>query len=644
MKKKRQKQAKKKSLKIEKAGKLKLLLLALVFQVVFLSPNALVSHAADEELVQSEDNVSTTLTHEHSSENCYERRWIPCGGTWRSNTIYDGSDNQPPVYYCTNNQSDRVVNGVVLSSIHPGYVHSYHSGVHSGEYATARICDGGNVGTITISRESTEEGVFLQIEIEAEEEFVSECVLRQNGEEVTLSENSCRIRLTENGRNDFCLSWYDVQSECSKETSLSYTELSIPIKVSLESEGEILDEFEIAYGGALPGIQPPEKEGYIFRGFYNGETQIYDENGTPVSGADTRWLQSEIGLEAMWEAKEYTVYYGEDADGDGVKDGVLQVIYGEEYVAVEVPSAGSGERFCGFYFGEERVFDQNGNPTGPWRWDAEGDLELVAKFEAVHSPSSENSDSEEAPSQQPASGAENISLQEEEEESLSEEGAISVNLVPSGEEDSESGGNGAPSQGDTGNTANSGDNNTANGTNETEDREKINLELINEEGGGTGAMIGDATREEAFPENESAQENVTVLNPHYNAAGRAAETAEIVKSSAVQTVLIPLSIGVSVIVLFLALYWGYLQRRVQCYAIKDGKKQNLLGNLFWRRENGIYAVYVPEEVFEKTENGWLWFSMADFFADKQKNKDIMIHLPKETITEIVRKEIKIRGL
>ena len=91
--------------------------------------------------------------------------------------------------------------------------------------------------------------------------------------------------------------------------------------------------------------------------------------------------------------------------------------------------------------------------------------------------------------------------------------------------------------------------------------------------------------EEAFPENESAQENVTVLNPHYNAAGRVAETAEIVKSSTVQAVLIPLSIGVSVIVLFLALYWGYLQRRVQCYAIKDGKKQNLLGNLFWRREN-----------------------------------------------------------
>ena len=91
----------------------------------------------------------------------------------------------------------------------------------------------------------------------------------------------------------------------------------------------------------------------------------------PTSGESNATSAPAVVLDTVWEADAYTVYYGEDADEDGMPDQSFEVRYGEVYNAVNVPELSEYEEFCGYRLGDDLVFDENGKPVGTWKWTVE---------------------------------------------------------------------------------------------------------------------------------------------------------------------------------------------------------------------------------------------------------------------------------
>ncbi len=361
-------------------------------------------------LVQSGETISTTVYHEHTQTDCWERKWVPCGGTWSSN--FENSIGAT-VYYCSNNKSSSIRNGVRLSSIHREWETSKHTGVHDGEYASSLICDQTVVGTFTVAQVSAEtEGLKgttpaeLVASVSCQETGMSDIAISWkfpdqsviDGEQVTISQNGIYTAM---------LNWTDSKTGVSRTTTLDYVEISNPIVLIFQSGGKVIDKIEVSYGDPLPEIEIPTRKGYDFKGYYAGGVEEddnhgnadavvwYDEQGNPNKSIAVTGSALKETLTARWEARSYHVYYGEDRDGDGIGDCELDVTYDEEYgpIVIDVEKK-DGYVFDGYYLGNERIFDSQGNAVGVWRWDAEEDIILEAVYHKKGASSSGQADPE----------------------------------------------------------------------------------------------------------------------------------------------------------------------------------------------------------------------------------------------------------
>ncbi len=628
------------------------ILLAILLNIMFLSPGEDVLKANAEGLEQSEEQVSITLQHEHTQETCYERTWIPCGGSWRTNM-------EPSVgalvYYCTNGSSSKIVNGVRLSSIHSGWYYDERTGTHSGEYRNVVTCDTAEIGTFSITRQEGEDGVTLNMVLETENPLSYEIWI--NGE---LQENeNPSYPLTQNGTNDIRFRWLDEITNEWKEETMTYTDVSLPITLSFCSGGEVLEEYVLHYGEELPEIVPPEQTGYEFGGYYYEDVLFYDENGAVTEQANSLFLATTQSMEASWEAKRYVVRYGEDLDEDGVPDQTLEVTYGESYESILPPESENGKRFDGYYIGDERVFDAEGNPTGMWRWDTEGELALEAVYVSPHSSgnnqggdSEQNSTTEDNQTQIiPSSEATN--QMEEEQPCISEEAAVSENSISGNSISSNSiseneihhpgnGGNEKQSnERNEGDTGSEGDLLNGNLTNQNYDYESENdTQGEGEHRLGEGASD---VQTEQTQDSVMEEEKINVELPNYAEGANPRTLGILNRENLPQTVAVATSTLIMGVGLWTAVYYLFLFRFALLYD-GEGSKKKKIGRLWIGRKEDGFLLTIPEKWLDAMEGRHAEIEFSDAFMSKNTNKDLLIRLPDKTLEESVQKGLCVRVL
>ncbi|WP_049786615.1 InlB B-repeat-containing protein [Evansella cellulosilytica] len=137
--------------------------------------------------------------------------------------------------------------------------------------------------------------------------------------------------------------------------------------VSFESNGgSQVSEVEAEYGTAITEPLPPEKEGHLFKGWYQDEllTEAWDFETSKVS--------ENMILYAKWEINEYTVSF-ESNGGSQVSE--VEAEYGSS-ITEPVPPEKEGHSFKGWY--------QDEFLTEAWDFKTDtvsGDMTLYAKWE-----------------------------------------------------------------------------------------------------------------------------------------------------------------------------------------------------------------------------------------------------------------------
>ena len=92
--------------------------------------------------------------------------------------------------------------------------------------------------------------------------------------------------------------------------------------------GSACDDITVTYGGKYPTLPAPTKEGYTFKGWFDGETQVM--SGTAVT------ITEDQTLTARWGINTYTITY--QVDGQTVK--TESVTYGEDIPAYTYTKTG----------------------------------------------------------------------------------------------------------------------------------------------------------------------------------------------------------------------------------------------------------------------------------------------------------------
>lgn len=171
------------------------------------------------------------------------------------------------------------------------------------------------------------------------------------------------------------------------------------------------------YGGTIPTRLNflPTRTGYIFEGYYYGDTQVYNSSGDFANnsvinyiGVDGCWwgLDNNLVLNAHWTAKSYRVLISDWSGEMTVTDSSIEIeIEGEEayittiydtsnYYSLGISFSRVGYTFRGlcYYPDLTLVYDANCecvNGTGFWSnnvwvcdWDSDEELELMALYSA----------------------------------------------------------------------------------------------------------------------------------------------------------------------------------------------------------------------------------------------------------------------
>lgn len=356
--------------------------------VIILSSLFCISNVKAEGLIQSDNIIYKELSHEHSQDKCYETKWISCGGYWCSNFEYSVGAT---VYFCSNNNSNAIVNGVRLGSIHPGWVTSSQSGTHSGEYCTTKTCDIASAGRIKIEKTEEDGEQVLNCSIEDPQNIITDYSIKwkKNGEdEIQSVDNIC---IDSNGSYIAEVNWYDSKSETWHTDSITFSDISFPIELRFMDGEEIIDTDSIAYGAGLPAPPQKLKVGYTFDGYsYNG-TDLYDANFDAISGISTKWEKKYIEIQAKFVPKEYDIYYGEDLDEDGILDNHIHVIYGQSYENItydwdnQQSNIAKPDRFDGLMIDGVKIYDENGNALfSNWQWDVDDGSSMAYTFRKIN--------------------------------------------------------------------------------------------------------------------------------------------------------------------------------------------------------------------------------------------------------------------
>ena len=306
-------------------------------------------------LTQTTETQVKELQHTHSGEEgaCYRNVHHPCSGA---------------VYHAWTSGDTEIYGCVECGHLY----YDEDPAICEGNWEITLDCSVSGMGSFYIEKKQEGESACLQAGIRDKSSDITDHDISWNVSGAEETDGISVIEISENRTYTATLRWYDDKADMWHTDSLSYTDLTVPVRVDLLDGEELLSSVKIAYGDALPSVTPPEKKGYRFTGFYSGEIQYYDEKGEPT-GADTELEKPELKLRAGWEAKTYLLYFGEDADGDGMPDQSTSVAYGEELTLPhpELPQNRTGYLFDGYWLGDTCVIDGKGVSCGKWILDPE---------------------------------------------------------------------------------------------------------------------------------------------------------------------------------------------------------------------------------------------------------------------------------
>lgn len=617
--------------------------LILLLAVIVISQFGSVIPVAADGLVQSGDRVTVDVTHQHAQDICYDRKWIACGGTWRSN--FEPSIGAT-VYYCSNNDSSRVVNGVALSSIHSIWVTSKQSGTHSGEYVSDLNCDVETAGTFAVDKITGKDNI-LQATVEPSGSQMPDTSISWECPDGSIV-NADRVSLSQNGIYTAVLLWTDTVTGMNCRTTLNYIDISGPVTLVFQSDGKILFKETVAYGDPLPEIELPVRTGYDFLGFYAGDVMWYDSDAGRDESIRITGSSLEQIVHAVYEARSYNVYYGGDGD-------FIQVTYGEPYDSIEITYVQKeGLIFEGYYWNGEKVFDSKGRSTGLWRWDSEEDIILEAVYRRIEKPSSGNNgggnqgngsnDSNANDNGQNVPAVDDGRRSSDNTDSVSDNSSISENLAG---QDGYGGGSGPD-----GNRYGSGSNSGRNSNNGRSAGDSLTDLNIAEDGGEMRIMPGHYTgsllnQGSATDQNTDSDEDMTDLSEEVwslteNLASNASVELQRLKNRTIILKAVKVTgITVGTLGLFYLIGWLFITKfgLARIYSFQaDGSKCQIGDALILRGENAFH-IKIKDKVAGKGDTGRYQIVFSKSFAQRHHNRNIIIHCLGRNIAEIVRPDI-----
>ena len=124
--------------------------------------------------------------------------------------------------------------------------------------------------------------------------------------------------------------WYDGSTKVTADTDVKITaDQTLAAKwtankytVTFDANGgSACEDITVTYGGKYLTLPAPTKEGYTFKGWFDGETQVKSGDAVTITGNQT--------LTARWSINTYTITY--QVDGQTVK--TESVTYGEDIPA-----------------------------------------------------------------------------------------------------------------------------------------------------------------------------------------------------------------------------------------------------------------------------------------------------------------------
>lgn len=627
-------------------------------------------------LVQSGKSVSVTLYHEHTQNACWERKWIPCGGIWR--TAYEASEGAT-VYYCSNNRSTEIRNGVELLSIHTGWLCDEHTGVHDGEYVTSLTCTQSVVGTFTVTKVSTGTNELVA-SVSHQGTGLSDVSIRWKCPDQSVIKGE-RVTISQNGIYSATLYWKDAKTGVDHTTTIDYVEISNPIILVFQSGSEVVDEIEAAYGDPLPDIEIPVWKGHDFKGYYvgiadegeddekNADAKAwYDEEGNPDKSITLTGSALKETLTAKWEARSYCVYYGEDKDGNGTGDYELHVTYGEKYGPIEVDAEErSGYIFDGYYLGDEKVFDSDGNATGVWRWDVEGEVILEAVYHKKQEVSS-NQENQEVYEDEEKGDGEVVSTTPDHvsDSSGSNNNILNNSILSNRLSDNDISGNHIsgnhisgndisgnhisgddfhdnPSDSERESVGSAADGSSHGGNHDISHEEYEDTEGIDRKpfdvciSSKYDSSLFDADTDESIV----AQETVTHQLSENLATKRTTEAGMLWNSTTAVKAIEVTGITAGTLGLVYLVVWMIITKAslAELYSVSaDGSRRRLGAVLILHGENAFH-IHIKERMLEKGETGKYQMVFRKQFAVKYANQDMLIHCRKKEISEVVRPEI-----
>ena len=375
----------------------------LVFLSIFINAMSVAAKEEDEpgnsedqsakgtEPVQSPDIYDITIKHEHDHDRCYRLLWIHCGGQWVNSTNEEGKH----VYKCTNQQSDRIVNGHTLREAHSNQPYFYgemdlKTEFHDGSYVRDLVCDVDVLGTVRIERNVRDDHVSLVASVTDDSKHLDEYWLEweENGRQLFKSW-STSLYTDIRGTHKLHVTWYDPVTKKKFYDTFEYTDISLPLKVTLCSEGNEISTLSVPDGALPEHVEVPVRKGYDFCGYEKEGVCWIDKDGKPTAAFDSKMPESILSLDAVWSAKKYTVCYGPDSNKDGVPDRSFDTEFDKAYSRANVSGeTKTGYLFDGYKCTEDNVFDKDGAPTGNgiWRWDPQKDAHGRVILSEVFSP------------------------------------------------------------------------------------------------------------------------------------------------------------------------------------------------------------------------------------------------------------------
>lgn len=146
-----------------------------------------------------------------------------------------------------------------------------------------------------------------------------------------------------------------VRTYCEKNNK-KFGQIGISYIIGFNKQGGAGgEELIYAYPGMnMPAVISPEKAGYVFKGYYNGDRQYYNASGEFVLGEELKTEEDMIGdkaLEAVWSAEKYNVLF--DANGaKGNMSMLKDVEYDSEFLAPDSEFMMEGYHFTGWSVSE----------------------------------------------------------------------------------------------------------------------------------------------------------------------------------------------------------------------------------------------------------------------------------------------------